>query len=165
MWYHLNCLSKTDLLGINFLLTPAPSRTPFSMPGYPSDRSLLYLCTCLADPLYTFLTINCFYLSDCNGFNYVGLPVRPLIFLKKQKISLEELYGYASSDEESVVDDNEVPPAEEAVDDHDGDVHDSDDDAVDDANNEEQMDQHAPLCDGACTGIFNITIYFILLML
>ena len=74
--------------------------------------------------------------------------------MKKQKISLEELYGYASSDEESVVDDNEVPPAEEAVDDHDGDVHDSDDEAVDDANNEEQMDQHTSLCDGACAGIF-----------
>lgn len=51
-----------------------------------------------------------------------GLPVRPLIFLKKQKISLEELYGYASSDEESVVNDDEVPPAEESVDGHDGDV-------------------------------------------
>ena len=70
-----------------------------------------------------------------------------MIFLKKQKISLEELYGYASSDEES--DDNEVPPVEEAVDDHD-----SDDDAVDDANNGEQMNQHTPLCDGARAGSF-----------
>ena len=70
---------------------------------------------------------------------YLGLPVRPLIFLKKQKISLEELYGYASSDEESVADD-EVPPAVEA-DDHDSDVvHDSD------ANSGEQIDERNPLC-------------------
>ena len=39
--------------------------------------------------------------------------MRPLIFLKKQKISLEELYGYASSDEESTVDDE--PAAQENV--------------------------------------------------
>ena len=85
-----------------------------------------------------------------------------MIFLKKQKISLEELYGYASSDEES--DDNEVPPVEEAVDDHDSDVNESDDDAVDDANNGEQMNQHTPLCDGARAGFlqFHIISYYLL---
>ena len=77
--------------------------------------------------------------------------------MKKQKISLEELYGYASSDEESAADDNEVPPAEEAVDD--GDAHDSDDDAVDEANNDEQLDQDTPLCDGASTGIFILPFF------
>ena len=47
--------------------------------------------------------------------------MRPLIFLKKQKISLEELYGYASSDEESTNDDDDddndgdVPTAQEDV--------------------------------------------------
>ena len=45
--------------------------------------------------------------------NYPGLPVRPLIFLKKQKISLEELYGYASSDEESAVEEEGEPNAHE----------------------------------------------------
>ena len=79
--------------------------------------------------------------------------------MKKQKISLEELYGYASSDEESAADDNEVPPVEEAVEDHDSDVHDSDDDAVDDANNDEQMDQDTPLCDGASAGIFILQFF------
>ena len=80
--------------------------------------------------------------------------MRPLIFLKKQKISLEELYGYASSDEESTEDDDEVPPTEEPADSHDCDVHESDDETVGDANIGEQMDQHTPLCDGARAGIF-----------
>ena len=46
---------------------------------------------------------------------FLGLPVRPLIFLKKQKISLEELYGYASSDEESTHEDDGEPNAQNNV--------------------------------------------------
>lgn len=53
------------------------------------------------------------------NINYpLGLPVRPLIFLKKQKISLEELYGYASSDEESTVEEENAPQDAVPVADH-----------------------------------------------
>ena len=31
---------------------------------------------------------------------HLGLPVRDLVYLKKKKISIEELYGFVSSDEE-----------------------------------------------------------------
>ena len=64
--------------------------------------------------LLTYYTV--FQLFLIQIYNYLGLPVRPLIFLKKQKISLEELYGYASSDEESTVADAEdwVPLSVEA---------------------------------------------------
>ena len=33
-------------------------------------------------------------------WTYLGLPVRDLVFLKKKKISIEELYGFVSSDED-----------------------------------------------------------------
>ena len=33
-------------------------------------------------------------------WTYLGLPVRDLVYLKKKKISIEELYGFVSSDEE-----------------------------------------------------------------
>ena len=33
-------------------------------------------------------------------WKYLGLPVRDLVYLKKKKISIEELYGFVSSDEE-----------------------------------------------------------------
>ena len=56
--------------------------------------------------LLTYYTV--FQLFLIQIYNYLGLPVRPLIFLKKQKISLEELYGYASSDEESTVAENDA---------------------------------------------------------
>ena len=46
--------------------------------------------------------------------------MRPLIFLKKQKISLEELYGYASSDEESTVEDEDAPREEVPIPDQEG---------------------------------------------
>ena len=41
-----------------------------------------------------------------------------MIFLKKQKISLEELYGYASSDEESTVEEENAPQDAVPVADH-----------------------------------------------
>ena len=37
-------------------------------------------------------------------WSYLGLPVRDLVYLKKKKISIEELYGFVSSDEEDYPD-------------------------------------------------------------